>query len=175
MKLEMKLTAVLRDQILADLRRPHKFAAERIGFCSVRQTPTDDGVLLLVVGYSPVADEHYIRDPKVGARIGEPALTAAMHQAYYGRETGTGFFHVHLHNHKGPTGMSQNDRSSIPLVVDGLRQINGKAPHGLIIFSADHAYACATTANSEKILEEVDVIGVIGPRLFTFRNERPYG
>lgn len=175
MKLEMKLTAALRERILIDLRRPHKFAAERIGFCSVRQTLTGNGVLLLVVGYSPVADEHYIRDLKVGARIGEPALTAAMHQAYYGRESNTGVFHVHLHNHKGPTGMSLDDRSSIPNVVDGLRQINTKAPHGLIIFSFDHAYACATTANSEKILEEVDVIGVIGPRLLTFRKGSKHG
>lgn len=174
MKLEMKLTAALRETILTDLRRPHKFAAERIGFCSVRQTLTGNGVLLLVVGYSPVADEHYIRDPKVGVRIGEPALTAAMHLAYYGRETSTGVFHVHLHNHKGPTGMSRDDQSSIPYVVDGLRQINTKALHGLIIFSADHAYACATTANSEKILEEVDVIGVIGPRLLIFRKEKKH-
>jgi hypothetical protein len=171
MKMEMKLTAAMYGAILADLRRPHEFAAERVGFCSVRQTPAGEGVLLLIDHYFPVADEHYIDDPQVGAKIGEPALTEAIHRVYYGRETGTGLFHTHLHNHSGPTAMSKEDRGSIPTVVDGFRQVNAKAPHGLIIFSVDHAHVLATAANGDDILEQVDVVGVIGPRLLTFRSE----
>lgn len=171
MNIEMKLTVTLHQTMLADLRRPHAFAAERVGFCSVRQTQTCDGILLLVEQYFPVDDQHYINDPYVGAKIGEPALTKAMHHAYYGRDTGTGVFHVHLHEHAGPTGMSYQDRSSIPAVVDGFRQVNSKAPHGLIIFSADHAYVRCTAAGSDDELQAVSIVGVIGPHLLTFANE----
>jgi hypothetical protein len=167
MKIEMKLTASLRKEILGDLRRPHKFALERVGFCTVRQSQTDIGVLLLVERYFPVADEHYIHDKRVGARIGEPALTQAMHLAYHGRASGTGVLHVHLHDYPGPTDMSREDYSSIPNVVEGIRQVNPVAPHGLLIFSADHAHARAMIANSTD-LKHVSTVSVIGPRLQIF-------
>ena len=172
MTLEMKLTAKLYEGILNDLRRPHEFAAERVGFCQVRQTQTNKGALLLVVGYWPVADEHYIPNPSIGARIGEQAITAAVHLAYQGRQTSTGVFHVHLHDHKGLPAMSRVDRSSIPQIVDGLQQTNANAPHGFIIFSTNHAFACATTAQSKIILDEVNLISVIGPSLLTFRKSK---
>lgn len=169
MKIEMKLSAALYGTIMADLRRRHPFALERVGFCTVRQSSTGDGVLLLVERYTPVSDEHYIKDPRVGARIGEPALTQAMHLAYHGRASGTGVFHVHLHDLPGPTGMSRDDLASIPNVVDGIRQVNPGAPHGLIIFSTNHAYAAASVANSDR-LERVSIVSVIGPRILTFKS-----
>jgi hypothetical protein len=175
MNIEMKLTSTLYQSILADLRRPHPFAFERVGFCSVRQSLTENGVLLLAERYLPVADDHYIYDSTVGAKIGEPALTKAMHLAYYGRDIGTGVFHIHLHDHTGPTGMSQEDLSSIPNVIDGLRQVNAKAPHGLIIFSEDHAHAQTAIAdNDDDNLKQVAVVSVIGPRLLTFRHRRSH-
>lgn len=174
MTIEMKLSSSLYQSIIADLRRPHPFAFERVGFCSVRQSATDNGILLLVQEYSPVSDEHYIVAPRVGAKIGEPALTNAMHLAYYGRETGVGVFHTHLHDFPGPTRMSREDSSSIPNIVNGLRQVNSKAPHGLIIFSADHAHAEVCPADSHDELSPVDLVSVIGPRLLTFRNRNSY-
>ena len=170
---EMKLSVSRYLEILTDLRRPHQFALERVGFCTVRQSFTENRVILLIDGYFPVADEHYIYDSHIGARIGEPALTKAIHLAYHGRGSNTGVFHVHLHDHLGVTGLSREDKSSIPKVVNGLQQINCDASHGLIIFSANHAHAQLLLPNEEQ-LTPVDVVSVIGPKLLIFKNRRLY-
>jgi len=169
MKVEIKMTGAFRDEVLIDLRRKHSFAHERVGFCRARQVNLHEGKLIVLTGYVPVNDEDYLPNDEVGALINTSALTSAMHMAYYGRASNEGVFHVHLHDIPGRTRMSPDDLNSIPAVVQGLRTVNSSAPHGLLIFSADHAYACAIPAKSSCELLEVSAVGVVGPAIRVFR------
>ena len=83
MNARLKLTGRLHDIIVKDLMRPHPFALERVGFVFGRIGSGLDGTsVVLLTHYHAVADDQYIDDPKVGARIGpeaKPALLAGLH------------------------------------------------------------------------------------------------
>src|SRR5689334_4714517 len=93
----VKMMADVRDQVLADLRRPHPFASERVGFLSsVGGNRDGANRLVFLVKYLPVPDRCYIEDPDVGARIDSTAIHSAMQHVL--DNPGTGIFHVHLHD-----------------------------------------------------------------------------
>ena len=57
----IRLAKHLVDDMKADLRRPHPFAAERVGFLSVATGRGEGGELLVLgVEYRPVEEEHYV-------------------------------------------------------------------------------------------------------------------
>src|SRR5690349_14497242 len=100
MNTHLKIPGRLYDDMVQDLRRPHPFAAERVGFVFGRTASlSDGGRLVLLTRYHPIPDEHYIDDPAVGARIGPEAITWATQAVYYGRTAKEGIFHLHLHGH----------------------------------------------------------------------------
>ena len=136
MKTEIKLTGGLYTEIIRDLTRPHPFAAERVGFIFGRMGSL--GRLILLNRYHSIPDDQYVDDPTVGARIGSEALTWAMQAVYQGRPTREGIFHIHLHGHKGETGMSRVDRHEIPKLLPGFQSMGRDAAHGIIILSLDH-------------------------------------
>jgi hypothetical protein len=139
MKVEIRLTGSLHEEILRDLARPHPFAGERVGFVFGRVgSLTDEGKLALLNRYHSVPDDQYIDDETVGARIGSDALTGAMQAVYYGRPAREGIFHIHVHPHIGETGMSPVDRREIPKLMPGFQSVGREAVHGIIILSRDH-------------------------------------
>lgn len=69
MKLLFRMNWSLRRAALEDLDRPHKFALERIRFVSIRAAATSSELMIIAESYASVADENYVRDAKVGARI----------------------------------------------------------------------------------------------------------
>src|SRR6267143_3197136 len=78
-KLIIKLTRELDTIIRTDLDRPHEFSAERVGFVSSAHTEINrDTFLIILKTYHPVADDNYVRDNSVGARINGNAIRAAM-------------------------------------------------------------------------------------------------
>src|SRR5207247_886817 len=83
-------------------------------------------------------DEQYLEDRTVCARIGREAITWAMQAVYHGRPAHEGIFHVHLHDHRGATGMSPVDRDEIPKLIPGFQSVGPEAVHGMIILSRDH-------------------------------------
>jgi hypothetical protein len=114
MKVHIKLTGALHADILRDLMRPHPFAAERVGFVFGRLgSLSDGGRLVLLTRYHSIPDDQYVEDRTVGARIGSEALTWAMQAVYHGRPAREGIFHIHLHGHRGETGMSVTDHPRI--------------------------------------------------------------
>jgi len=136
----IKLTGSLHGQMLEDLARRHSFAGERVGFVLGRYGSLENsGTLVLLHRYYPIPDDQYIEDRAVGARIGRDAITWGMQAAYSGRQTREGVFHVHLHAHKGRTGMSSVDRRDTPEVVRGFHAVGREAAHGILILSLDHA------------------------------------
>ena len=161
MKAVFKIPSLLHQAMMQDLIRSHPFAHERIGFALGRASRLSaDTALVLLTRYHPIPDEHYIADPKVGARIGTEALSWAMQAAYHGRAASEGIFHVHLHGHAGETGMSQTDYSEIPKMIPGFQTVGRTAPHGILILSLDHGSGWVWLPKSPPVqAESVSVIG----------------
>ena len=65
MTVKLRIPKMLHDEMLVDLRRPHAFAFERVGFMYCKQSSLRNGRLLLAYKYRPIEDEqrhHQRRD-----------------------------------------------------------------------------------------------------------------
>jgi hypothetical protein len=172
MKVEIKLNGALYARIIHDLTRPHPFAAERVGFVFCRLgLLADQGHLILLTRYHAIPDDQYIDDPTVGARIGSEAMTWAMQAVYHGRASREGIFHIHLHGHRGETGMSGTDRREIPKLIPGFQSVGREAAHGIIILSADHGSGWVWLRGSAEPVH-ADCVNVIGTPVGVFERER---
>lgn len=164
MKVEIRIPGAIRAEAMKDLARPHPFAFERVGFLATRTTLLGpDHHLVLVTGYHPVPDEHYVDDDSVGACIGGEAIRAAMQQVI---DEGTGQVHVHLHDHTGPTGPSFTDRKGLPPVVRSLATVGPNQASGYLIFSADSAWAELQVPGSPTPVLATKITSVGFPLLF---------
>jgi hypothetical protein len=135
MTVVIEMQRTLRDNALSDLRRPHAYAAERIGFLYGRLA-SKDVPLIVITRYVPVADEHYVNDYTVGARISGDAIRGAMQEVL---ETGDGVFHTHLHEWPGVPGFSRTDEDELPKLIPAFRAVGPNQPTGLFLFSPDSA------------------------------------
>jgi hypothetical protein len=168
MMIKVKVTGTLHDEILQDLLRPHPFAAERAGFVSARTgTLTDHGTLILLCGYHSIPDAEYVRDSSVGCRIGSEAITWAMQAAYHGRPRREGIFHIHLHGHKGETGMSGVDSREIPPMIPGFQSVGRDAAHGIIVLSLNHGSTWVWLPGQGKSVQAAN-LAVIGSPIGVF-------
>jgi hypothetical protein len=135
-KVRFKITAALLETIRADLRRPHPFAYERVGFISAKLARSAEAVLVLAQTYRPVADEDYLPDVSVGAMMGPEAIRKAMEWALV---ESVGIFHVHTHGGGGMPGFSDVDmRESAKFVPDFLKAAPQNI-HGAIVLSDNAA------------------------------------
>ena len=177
MKIEIRLPAALYDEIIRDLARRHPFAAERVGFVMGRLgSVAGNGKLILLTRYLSIPDDHYVRDRSVGARIGPEAMTAAMQAVYQGRSEREGIFHIHLHEHRGPTRMSIVDRNETPRLIPGFQSVGKDAAHGIIILSQDHGsgWVWLPSAQASVLASAMTVLG--SPvRVFEQVSEEPVG
>ncbi len=155
----IRIPQVLYRQVIADLKRPHPYAAERVGFLFARPGTLSDGdALLLAYQYRPVADNQYVRDYRSGARIGSDAIRGTLQGILDGAGSA---FHVHLHNHRGQTRLSPMDQAEIPKLVTSFQSAGPLEPHGLIIFSADSAIG-RIWAPGQRVAIRAAQIAVIG-------------
>lgn len=149
---ELRATGRLYREIIDDLRRPHPFAGERVGFALGKTGSLLDGdKLVLLTKYHSIPDEEYVDDRKVGARIGSESITWAMQAAYFGRQEREGIFHVHLHPHSGVTRMSTVDKRDTPELIKSFHNVSPLAAHGAIIFSDDHGAAWVRESGSREL------------------------
>jgi hypothetical protein len=163
MNIQFKLSGALYQQIIRDFKRPHPFAAERVGFASGRLGSLDGGGrLILLTRYQPIPDDNYIDDPNVGARINSEAITGAMHAVYHGRLKREGIFHVHQHQQRGEPAPSKTDWREIPKMMPGFQAVGPQAPHGILILSTDHGSAWVWLPGGEEPIaaDRISVIGV---------------
>ena len=98
MKTIFRATDRFLKDVRQDLSRPHRFAAERVGFISIRAADTGMSLVLLAEGYHPVADGDYIDDATVGAMMGQEAIRKALNVALLHP---VGMFHVHMRSTGG--------------------------------------------------------------------------
>lgn len=137
MRALFKITAPLLSTIRIDLRRPHRFAHERVGFISAGLTAAGPDVLLLAREYRPVDDDDYLPDPSVGAMMGPHAIRKALQWAMQDR---VALLHVHTHGGRGIPGFSGVDvRESAKFVPDFFK-VAPQCPHGAIVLSDNAAY-----------------------------------
>jgi hypothetical protein len=130
-----KATESLLSAIRSDLRRPHAHAYERVGFIAVRAAAGAEDLVLYGTDYHPVADEDYLIDDSVGARIGSDAIRKSLEIALRAR---IGVFHIHLHDHEGRPGFSKTDLAGQNATVPDFFKVRPQMPHGAIVLSIDH-------------------------------------
>ena len=111
-KIFLKIPKSLREKMIEDLRRPHDFAYERVGFMYTRSKIIDKNIILIIaVDYNSVDNENYIKDDSVGAKFNDVSIQKAM-QTCLNKKSGC--FHVHLHDHKGKPSPSFTDQKGLP-------------------------------------------------------------
>lgn len=154
-----RIPSEIRTQMLDDLRRPHAHACERVGFLFIKSKTLADGTILVIaVGYQSVADEDYIEDSSVGAKIGSTAIRGAMQEMLNLR---CGAMHVHLHDHKGRPYPSGTDTTSLPGVIESLSNVAAGQVTGVLILSKDSFYSALQVPNY-KGLRAANLITVVG-------------
>jgi len=137
MKIRFKITSALLTTIRIDLRRPHPFAHERVGFIAAGLAAAHDELLILAREYRPVRDDEYLPDPSVGAMMGPDAIRRARQWAMDARAA---IFHVHTHGGRGVPGFSGVDVSENAKFVPNFVSVAPHAVHGAIVLSDTAAF-----------------------------------
>jgi hypothetical protein len=137
MPITIQIPLGLYQGVLADLRRKHAHAAERIGFVYGRLVPGGDSVVMMT-RYMPIPDEQYVVDYTVGARINGDAIRAAMQGVL---DSGYGVFHIHLHEWPGIPSFSRTDDAELPRLIPAFRAVGPTQATGLFLLSPDSAIA----------------------------------
>lgn len=158
MTLVFKMNWSLRRAVMEDLGRPHKFAYERVGFICCHAAAINYGLMIIAETYERVADENYIQDPAVGARINGNAFRGALQ---FSLTKNTGLFHVHMHEHAGVPRPSQTDWIESKKFVPDFFNVTPSMPHGTLILSRDSAFGlCWLGKNLEpKTLDRIEFVG----------------
>lgn len=167
--IQIRIPKKLYQQMIADLKHPHEFAYERVGFLMTRSKLVDHSTtLIMALEYHPVLDENYIEDNSVGAKINSSAIRSAMQTAH---DLQAGCFHVHLHEQSGRPHPSLTDSAELPPVVASLANISSKQCNGFLILSEDSFHAEVKMPGSSELVtaEKCSVIGY--PMKFQF--EKP--
>jgi hypothetical protein len=157
MNVRFKITSAHLSEIREDLRRPHKFAYERVGFILAGLAQSESRILALAQSYRPVADEDYLRDDSVAAMMGPDAIRKAMEWALIG---GAAIFHVHSHGGIGLPRFSGIDLRENSKFVPDFVKAAPQNLHGAIVLSDDAAaglYWTFTTGRAAPITEFLEV------------------
>jgi proteasome lid subunit RPN8/RPN11 len=125
MNIRFKIASALLATIRIDLRRPHPFAHERVGFISAGLAAAHDELLILAREYRPVRDDEYLKDPRVGAMMSAEAIRRARQWAMDER---VAIFHVHTHGGTGIPAFSGIDIRENAKFVPNFVSV---APHGV--------------------------------------------
>lgn len=167
MRVLFRATTSLIQRARADLARPHEFAAERIGWLSTKAAVAGDTLLLLGLDYHSISDSDYVRDPSIGARIGEDAITQSLNLALRQR---AGIFNIHSHGGNGTPLFSQTDVHEHPNLVSSLLPVQGAFPHGALLFSDDQLAGLVWLSRNRA--REIDEVQIVGARNNVFRPGR---
>ena len=159
MRVAFKITRPLLDNVFADLRRSHPFAAERVGFLSCRVGALkSSGWVVLAHNFHSVADDDYLEDRTVGAMMGPSAIRKAMQTALSNEVC---MFHVHIHEHRGRPRFSGIDLRETAKFVPDFWHVRPHMVHGAIVLSFDSmAGLCWHPQASDPVrISEFSVVG----------------
>jgi len=141
-----------------DLMRRHHFAHERVGFATTRAAAGKDRLVLLAENYYAVADEDYVFDPTVGARIGQEALRKALNLALFNP---VGVIHIHMHLlPSARLWFSEVDLSEQRNFMPDFFKVRPTMPHGAVVLSPRSAAGLVWTApNTVQPIDEFNFAG----------------
>lgn len=169
MRTVFKLSRPLFTQALCDLRRPHPFASERVGFFSCRVGGLKPfGWVILAEDFQPVSDENYVEDRTVGAMMNADAIRKAMQVAMNNRCC---MFHVHVHEHRGTPRFSAIDRSETAKFIPDFWHVCPQLIHGAIIFSKDSMAGLCWHPRSRVPLR-ISEFSVVGSPMWNLRETK---
>lgn len=167
----VRIPRALFERILSDLRRPHPFAAERVGFLFTRAGSGPPGTMLLFpVEYLAVPDDQYLEDsdPWIGAAINGDAIRSAMQHVM---ETHLGALHVHLHDFAGRPHFSPTDWRDIPDLARSFQHADPNRIHGALVLSPDAAAGAVWLPNQPMSQPLQPHIAIVGYPLHKFEGE----
>jgi|SRR5579862_2366985 len=172
LKYEVRMSSDLYESMLADLRRPHEHAFERVGFAFGRRCRlSDSSSIIYLHRYQSVDDDRYIRTNEFGALIDDEAILAIQQEVRRLRSGFGGAFHVHLHDLPGTPNLSGADMVGIPPVARCLQRMDPDGASGLVLLSSDKA--CAQLWESrDSEGRECDLVSVIGVPLNVYVRRR---
>jgi hypothetical protein len=154
----VKIPDVLLQGILKDLRRPHKHAYERVGFCYGKSVKTASGWIVLISSYQAVSDENYVRTKEVGARINSKAITAAIQIAYTEQ---CSLFHIHLHDFgKSIPEFSYDDLRSADELIPSVQSFVANQVHGVIVLSSKRFNSLALLPGQKSLLPVAQISSI---------------
>jgi hypothetical protein len=161
MTIVLRMRRDLVEEIRADLRRPHAFAHERVGFVSARAARLGrDGAVILARAYHPVDDADYLHDCRVGAMMGAAAIRKALEIAYVARDA---MIHVHLHDHSGVPVFSRVDLTESNQFMLNFFNVVPHMPHCAVVLSANEAVGRCWRSGYHKPIHIDEIVEVGAP------------
>tara|TARA_B100001971_G_scaffold162689_1_gene153001 strand:+ start:3825 stop:4325 length:501 start_codon:yes stop_codon:yes gene_type:complete len=159
MNVQIRVHQNLYEEAFRDLRRPHPFAYERVGFLSSSTVQIDpEHVLVLLTDFHSIPDDHYLENPDVGACIGTEAIRAAMQRSI---ALQAGQIHTHIHEHWGQPHPSSDDLEGVPPINRSLSLTSPNQTSGYLILSHNSAWAELNVAKSG-LITRADKFTVVG-------------
>lgn len=159
--MQLRIPQLIYQEMRSDLRRPHPFAFERIGYVFIK---TAGQSVMVVTGYESVPDEFYMKDRSVGARIDHRGIALAMRRAYRNKE---GILHTHMHNKSGFPVFSKDDRIDHPNFLRSFRNAVPKMFHGFLLLSTDKMIARVWPPQNDSYIDIIRYTIVGLPLLFS--------
>jgi hypothetical protein len=115
-----------------DLKRPHEFAFERVGYFLGESNLEKNEIA--IVDWLSFGDEMYQRS-NVGAEIGREGMKYLMRNAF---QTNMTYLHFHLHLFQKKPTFSFTDIQSIKEIVPALFSFSSASAHGAIILGSQY-------------------------------------
>lgn len=166
MKIVLRIGADVLDAARTDLRRPHPFAAERVGFFIAHPARSTKGVILVVSRYDSVPDDGYAHDLSVGAMMNETTILNAMQKAYAEKVS---VIHVHSHGFFGRPSFSRTDLRENARFVQSFINVRPEYPHGAVVLSDDSAMGRCWLPGNKKPTP-IDAFIIVGKSLRKIRS-----
>ena len=136
MSVRVRLRRDLFDAMVADLRRPHPFALERVGFLYGKLARALDLRLVIPFEYVPVPDEQYLDEPDAAATINADALFDAHQRTRRAQDC---CLHVHMHLGEGSTWFGTTDLKTLRRIGPSLQRMAKGGAHGGLVLTLSTA------------------------------------
>lgn len=152
------------EQILSDLTRTHSFAWERIGFTASRHKVLKTGtIIVFVADYFPLADDFYLNDPEVGARINSNAIREGLQKII---DNKVGLFHTHCHSFsKYVPEFSGTDLIDNPEIIKSFGYADKNQVHGMIVLGKNGLNALLKLPGNDSLVKPTKIVVVGYPMI----------
>lgn len=154
------------NQIINDLKRPHEFANERIGFIASRHKILKTGTIIVFISeYFPISDDQYLDDPEVGARINSNAIREGLQRII---DKKIGCFHVHYHSFsRSIPEFSDTDLIDNPEIIKSFGYADKSQVHGMIVIGKNGLNALVKLPGKDSLMQVAKIVGIGYPMIIS--------